>query len=252
MTGRLAGKVALVTGSASGIGHAIGAGFVREGARVWLLDRTSPKIVLPGQGEQDARALLADVTNESEISEAFRRIGEADGRLDVVVHCAAVQMVGSDAGIATLDRVIWDHTLNVNLTGCYLVCKYGLRLMLASAHGGSIINCGSPTGMRGSSSDFSAYSSSKGGVHALTRVLAAEYGRYGVRANTLVPGPTLTPLTAGAFEDAELRDRLIGKIPLGRLGTPDDYVGIATFLASDESRFATGAEFVVDGGYTIS
>lgn len=252
MSGRLAGKVALVTGSASGIGQAIGAGFLREGARVWLLDRTSPETVLTGPDEQNARALVADVTNEAEIAEAFRTVGEADGRLDVLVHCAAVQMVGSDAGIAALDRLIWDQTLNVNLTGCYLVCKYGLQLMLASARGGSIINCGSPTAMRGSSSNFSAYSSSKGGVHALTRVLATEYGTYGVRANTLVPGPTLTPLTAGAFEDAALRNRLVGKMPIGRLGAPDDYVGIATFLASDESRFATGAEFVVDGGYTIS
>ncbi len=252
MTGRLEGKIAVVTGAASGIGRSIAAGFVREGARVWFVDRTPPVVVVGEPDTGSARALVADITKEDDVVGVFRAVQEAEGRLDVLVHCAAIQMVGSDAAVAELDKAVWDQTIQVNLGGSFLVCKYGLQLMLAKPGGGSIINCGSPTAMRGSSSDFAAYSSSKGGVHALTRVLAAEYGRQGVRVNTLVPGPTATALTAEAFRDPALRQRLIDKISVGRLGEPDDYLGIATFLASDESRFATGAEFVVDGGYTNS
>lgn len=253
MTGRLSGKVAVVTGAASGIGQAIARGFVLEGARVGFLDRTLPALPDPGPGSTgEAFSLVADITDELQIVNAFGAVKEMAGGLDVLVHCAAVQMFGSDAAAAQLDKAVWDRTIDVNLTGAFLVCRYGIELILATGRGGSIVNCGSPTALRGSSPDFAAYSSSKGGVHALTRVLAAEYGRRGIRANTLVPGPTETTLTADAFRDPDLRRRLTDRVSLGRLGLAQDYVGVAVFLASDESGFATGAEFVVDGGYTIS
>lgn len=254
MTGRLEGKVAVVTGAASGIGQAIAMGFVREGARVWFLDRATSLLPDPDPiaGSGSARMRVVDVTREDEVITAFQSVHDDAGRLDVLVHCAAIQALGQDSVVAELDLAVWDRTIEVNLRGSFLVCKYALRTMLAAGNGGSIVNCGSPTSMRGSSSDFAAYSSAKGGVHALTRVLATAYGAAGIRANTLVPGPTTTSLTAEAFGDPEVRDRLIRKVAMGRLGNPDDYIGIAIFLASDESRFATGAEFVVDGGYTMT
>jgi NAD(P)-dependent dehydrogenase (short-subunit alcohol dehydrogenase family) len=252
--GRVDGKVAVVTGAASGIGGAIATSLVREGGHVWFLDRAVPRLPKPegDAGAGMARAMVVDVTREDEVASAFRAVQDETGRLDVLVHCAAIQAIGQDATAADLDTDVWDRTIEVNLRGSFLVCKYALRAMLTSGHGGSIINCGSPTSMRGSSSDFAAYSSAKGGVHALTRVIATAYGRAGIRANTLVPGPTTTALTAAAFEDPGIRDALIAKTAMGRLGNPDDYAGIALYLASDDSRFATGAEFVVDGGYTMT
>ncbi len=251
MTRRLSGKVAVVTGAASGIGQAIANGFLREGADVWFLDRTEP--AMPSFDRDGvARAVMVDVTSEREVEAGLTAVREAGQRLDIVVHCAAVQGVGSDSQVADLERSVWDQTIEINLGGTFVVCKHALKVMLDVGNGGSIINCGSPTALRGSSADFAAYSSSKGGVHALTRVIATAYGRYGIRANTLIPGPTLTPLTAAAFDDPGVRNHLVAKIALGRLGEPEDYVGIATYLASDESRFTTGGEFVVDGGYTVT
>jgi 3-oxoacyl-[acyl-carrier protein] reductase len=242
--GRLAGKTAIVTGAASGIGRAIATGFAREGAVVGALDR-SPVAFDTGL---DVTPLLADVTDEHAVTTATDWFVARAGRLDVLVHCAAVQLVGEDSTVDALDLATWSRTLHINLTGAFLVSRAAVRAMLESG-GGSIILCGSPTGLRGTAPDYSAYSSSKGGVHALARVIATAYGPNGIRANTLIPGATETSLTADIFRDAEVRERLTSRTPIGRLAVPEDYVGAAIFLASDESAFATGAEFVIDGGY---
>jgi NAD(P)-dependent dehydrogenase (short-subunit alcohol dehydrogenase family) len=245
--GRLAGKTAIVTGGASGIGGAIAAAFADEAATVGIFDRLPLRELRAG-----VTSVAVDVTNEADVSRAIASFSESASGLDILVHCAAVQLVGRDSTILNVGTDTWLKTLEVNLTGTFLVCRAAVDAMLATGRGGSIIICGSPTGLRGMSPDFTAYSSSKGGVHALTRVIAAAYGRVGIRANTLIPGATQTPLTAKLFEDQGLRDRLTGRTPLGRLGLPEDYVGAAIFLASDESAFATGAEFVIDGGYGAS
>jgi NAD(P)-dependent dehydrogenase (short-subunit alcohol dehydrogenase family) len=132
----------------------------------------------------------------------------------------------------------------------FLTCKYGLRLLLRGG-GGSIINCGSPTAITGCGAGSEAYSASKGGVMAFTRVLAIDYARDGIRVNSIVPGTIDTPMNAAPLAEPGGLEAMIAGEPIGRLGTPEDLVGIAVYLASDESRFATGGSFFVDGGLCI-
>ena len=139
----------------------------------------------------------------------------------------------------------------MNLRGVFLSCKHGVRLMMESGAGGSIINCGSPTGITMSGAGWHAYSSSKAGVMALTRVMAADYAKHNIRVNGVVPGTIETTLTRRLTDDPETRAKLVALHPIGRIGTPEDMAGIAVFLASDESRFATGAHFHVDGGISV-
>ncbi|MEO8462467.1 MAG: SDR family oxidoreductase [Chloroflexota bacterium] len=251
ITGRLHGKVAVVTGAASGIGRAIALGFLKEGATVWFMDRAAAELSRV-EPRGAAHGIRMDVSVEDQVAASIDTVANKSGRLDILVHCAAIQAIGRDARLASVATETWDETLGVNLRGTFLVAKHGVNAMLAAGNGGSVILCGSPTAMRGSSSDSAAYSTSKGGVHALCRVLAVGYGGDGIRVNTLVPGPTSTALTEAAFRDPVISEHLMNKVALGRLGRPEDYVGIAVFLASDESSFATGAEFVVDGGSTIT
>ena len=248
---RLAGKVAVIAGAAGGIGSAAARAFVAEGATVGLLDRSAGAVHgLASEIGDAVFPLAADITDETSVARAFAAAEERAGRLDVLYNCAGVQLHGRDARAHELDLATWEATLAVNLTGVFLCCKHGLRLMLKSG-GGSIINCGSPTGLTGCGPGYTAYSSSKGGVFALTRVLAMDYARDGIRVNSIVPGTTQTPLIQELLADPDQRAALVAGEPLGRLETPEDLTGIAVYLASDESRFATGATFVVDGGLTI-
>jgi NAD(P)-dependent dehydrogenase (short-subunit alcohol dehydrogenase family) len=246
---RLAGKVAVVTGAGSGIGQATARGFVREGATVGLLDVNERSIgEMAAELGERAVALPCNVTDEASVEAAFAEVQRRLGRLDVLATYAAVQLIGEDAPVHELPLAVWERTHNVNLKGVYLCCKHGVRLMIAAGHGGSVINCGSPTGLTMSGAGWHAYSSSKAGVMALTRIMAADYARYGIRVNGIVPGTIETNLIRQLTEDPVQRAYLEGLHPIGRIGTPEDMVGIAVLLASDESRFATGAHFFVDGG----
>lgn len=248
---RLAGKVAVITGAGSGIGRAAARAFVAEGATVGLLDRSPDGIErLAAELGDAALPLVADIADEGEVARAFAGVDRRAGRLDVLYNCAGVQLHGRDARAHDLDLAVWEATMRINLTGTFLCCKHALRLMLRSG-GGSIINCGSPTALTGCGAGYSAYSSSKGGMLALTRVLAIDYARDNIRVNSIVPGTTQTPLIADLLADPAGHEALVAGEPLGRLETPEDLAGIAVYLASDESRFATGATFVVDGGLTI-
>lgn len=249
---RLAGKVAVVTGAGSGIGRAAAAAFAAEGAKVGLLDRNAAAVeALSVALGEAAYPLPTDVTSEASVAAAFEEVRRRHGRLDVLATYAAVQLVGEDAPADELELAVWERTLAVNLTGVFLCCKHGLRLMLESGAGGSVINCGSPTGETMCGAGFSAYSASKAGVMGLTRTLAADYAKHGIRVNGIVPGTIETPLTAALTSDPAARAALVAGTPLGRLGTPDDLAGVAVFLASDGSRFATGAHFHVDGGISV-
>ncbi|HEX4212163.1 MAG TPA: glucose 1-dehydrogenase [Candidatus Dormibacteraeota bacterium] len=250
--GRLSGKLAVVTGAARGIGRAIAAGFAAEGAAVALFDRNGEQLdEAVGEIGQRAYAVRVDVTEEASVEAAFAAVRSRSGRIDVLLNSAGVQLIGRDGPAHELPLEVWQQTMAVNLTGMFLTCKHGIRLML-EGQGGSIINVGSPTGLEGSALGFDAYSTSKGGVFALTRILATEYAGRGIRVNTLVPGCTETPLITDLLSDPAARERLVSAVPLGRLAKPEDYVGIATYLAGDESSFATGASFVIDGGQTIA
>lgn len=250
--GRLDGKIAVVTGAASGIGQEAARAYAREGAIVGLLDRNEAPLraTVEEIGER-AFPLVCDVTDEASVMASFADVRRRHGRLDVLLTCAAVQLIGEDAPVHELEIDVWQRTHDVNLRGVYLTCKHGVRLMMESGDGGSIINTGSPTGLTMCGAGWHAYSSSKAGVMALTRIMAADYAPYGIRVNGIVPGTIETTLTRPLTEDPEIRARLESLHPIGRIGTPADMAGIAVFLASDESTFATGSHFHVDGGISV-
>lgn len=250
--GRLEGKIAVVTGAASGIGQEVARAFAREGATVGLLDRNAaPLEATVAEIGEGAFPLVTDVTDEASVAAAFDDVRRRHGRLDILLTCAAVQLIGEDAPVHDLDIDVWQRTHDVNLRGVFLTCKHGVRLMMESGDGGSIINTGSPTGLTMSGAGWHAYSSSKAGVMGLTRVMAADYAQHGIRVNGIVPGTIATTLTKPLVDDPETYDTLVSLHPIGRIGTPEDLAGIAVFLASDESRFATGSHFHVDGGLSV-
>lgn len=260
MTGRLAGRTALVTGAAAGIGRAIADRFVAEGARVVYADRdldtaatavqTALAAAPPRTDGPAALAVGMDVSDEDSVVAGYIAAADAGFAVDVVVANAGVQLFGHDAAIADVDLATWDRTLAVNLTGTFLTVKHAVRGLLARGGGGSVIVTGSPTGLNGEGATFAAYSSTKGGVHAMVRSAATAYARDGIRVNTVVPGYTETGLVSTIADDPAARAAIVARTPLGRAGTPDDVTGIMVYLASDESAYATGALFRVDGGMT--
>lgn len=249
---RLANKVAVITGAGGGIGRATARAFIAEGATVGVLDRDAASVeALVRELGPATFPLVADVADEASVARAFDEVGQRDGRLDVLYNCAAVQMHDRDARVDRLELEVWTETIRINLTGVFLCCKYGVRLMLRDSRGGSIINCGSPTGVTGCGAGNDAYSASKGGVMALTRAMAIDYAREGVRVNNILPGAIETPLMAPLLADPRRRATIEAGEPIGRIGVPEDLAGMAVFLASDESSYATGANFTVDGGICI-
>lgn len=248
--GQLEGKTALITGAALGIGLAVATRFAREGARVVLADRNGDGAArAAAELGENARAVTMDISDEDAVAAGFAEIEAAGWAPDVVVANAGVQLFGQDAPAADLDLDVWRRTIDINLTGTFLTVKHAVRSMLARG-GGSIILTGSPTGVNGEGKDFTAYSASKAGIHGLARTVAAAYADRGIRVNTVQPAYTETPLVAAISEDPESRAAIVGRIPLGRAGTPDDVAGIMVYLASEDGAFATGALFQVDGGMT--
>ena len=248
---RLQGKTALVTGSGTGIGRAVAERFAREGARVIIGDRDAAAASETADAiGPSARASVMDIADEASVEAAFGLLDAEGWASDVVVANAGVQLFGQDAPAADLDLDVWRRTIDVNLTGTFLTVKHAVRSMLAGS-GGSIILTGSPTGINGEGSDFTAYSASKAGIHGLARTVAAAYADRGIRINTVVPGYTETSLVTAISSDPAARSAIVGRIPMGRAGAPRDVEGIMVFLASDDSAFATGALFAVDGGMTI-
>ena len=250
--GRLEGKVCVVTGAASGIARAGAEAFVQEGAIVGLLDRNADGLAeVEQQLGSSSFALPCDVTDEASVEAAFAEVERRHGRLDVLYTCAAVQLIGEDGPVHELPTEVWDRTHNVNIRGVFLCCKYGSRLMIKAGNGGSIINAGSPTGLTTCGADWPAYSSSKAAVMGLTRAMAPELAKHGIRVNGIVPGSITTPLTQVLHDDPVVGPEIAAMHPIGRLGKPKDMAGIAVFLASDDSAFATASHFFVDGGISV-
>lgn len=248
---RLAGKTALVTGSGTGIGFAVAARFAAEGARVIIADRNAEAAAAAVSTiGPTARAAVMDIADETSVEAAFAELAASGWAPDVVVANAGVQLFGQDAAAADLDLDVWKRTIDINLTGTFLTVKHAVRSMVAKGGGGSIILTGSPTGLNGEGRDFTAYSASKAGIHGLARTVAAAYADQGIRVNTVVPAYTETSLVSTITSDPEARAAIIGRIPLGRAGSPQDVEGIMVFLASDDGAFATGGLFAVDGGMT--
>lgn len=246
---RLEGKTALVTGAGSGIGLAVAQRFVAEGATVYFADinMAAAEQAAEATASPRARALHMDISDEDSVAAAYAAMA-GDGQLDVVVANAGVQLFGQDAKVGELDLAVWEKTVSINQRGAFLTLKHAVRAM--EGRGGSIICTGSPTAVVGCGQTFTAYTSSKAGVHGLARVVAADYAQAGIRVNTVVPGYTETPLVQAIADDPVSRAGLVDSTMLGRPGTAADVEGIMVFLASDDSAYATGGLFTVDGGLT--
>ncbi|HSO95401.1 MAG TPA: SDR family oxidoreductase [Acidimicrobiia bacterium] len=238
--GRLAGRVAVVTGAASGLGEACARRFAAEGAVVAGFDRTA--------GAPVADEHVLDVTDEPALSDAMDEVVGARGRVDILVNSAGVAGGGP---VHLLDAAEWARVLAVNLTGTYLACKHALRHMVAQ-RSGTIVNFASIEGIEGTEGG-SAYNASKGAVVLLTKNMAIDYGRLGIRVNCVCPGFIETPMfqsVMGSDGMAPFRDRYREEHKLGRFGRPDEIAAATLFLASDDASFVTGHALVVDGGFT--
>lgn len=249
MSNRLAGKTALVTGAGSGIGLAVAQRFTAESARVYFADINLEAAAKAARatGSDLATPLAIDISDEKSVEAAYAKVA-ADGALDIVVANAGVQLFGQDAKVGDLPLEVWEKTVAVNHRGAFLTLKHAVRAL--QGRGGSIICTGSPTAVVACGQTFTAYSSSKAGVHGLARVVAADYAEEGIRVNTVVPGYTETPLVQTIADDPASRAGLVNSTMLGRAGTAADVEGIMVYLASDESAYATGGLFTVDGGLT--
>ncbi|XAS72914.1 SDR family NAD(P)-dependent oxidoreductase [Micrococcaceae bacterium Sec5.1] len=249
MTPRLQGKTALVTGAGSGIGLAVAQRFVAEGATVYFADVNveAAEKAAAATGTTHAHALRMDISDEESVMAAYAALAVND-RLDVVVANAGVQLFGHDARVGELDLDVWEKTININQRGTFLTLKHAVRAM--ENRGGAIICTGSPTAVVACGRTFTAYTSSKAGVHGLARVVAADYAHAGIRVNIVVPGYTETPLVQAIADDPVSRAGLVESTMMRRPGTASDVEGIMVFLASDDAAYATGGIFTVDGGLT--
>jgi NAD(P)-dependent dehydrogenase (short-subunit alcohol dehydrogenase family) len=211
------------------------------------LDSTSADLRDSGA---DVLAFVADVGDEGAMRLAFESVTQTWGGLDVVVAGAGIELERKgDDRVDRLDLDVWERVIRTNLTGMFLTCKYASKVLLAGG-GGSIIVIGSPTGLYGFAAGEHAYSASKGGCHALARVMASEYAPLGIRVNVVVPGFIDTPLNAETLGNPVTRAQAEASIPLGRAGMPSEVAAMIAWLSSEEASYAVGGYFVVDGGQT--
>jgi len=247
--GRVDGKVALVVGAGGGIGGAGAEGLAREGAAVFCTDNdgaaaeaTAARIRAAG-GRASASAL--DIRDRAAVDAVIAAVIQEFGRLDIVLESAGI---AHRLDFLAVDAETWDRVIAVNLTGMFHVGQAAARQMVKQGGGGSIINVTSQLA-EVARPERAAYVASKGGARSLTHAMAVDLAAHNIRVNAIAPGPTLTGLTRANYTDPDARRATEAIIPLGRLGQPDDLVGAILFLASDESRWATGSTVTVDGGY---
>jgi 2-keto-3-deoxy-L-fuconate dehydrogenase len=246
MTGRLAGKTAFITAAGQGIGRGAALAFAREGAKVWATD-VNAKALAEIEGKEGIRTRVLDVTDEAAIAKTAAEVGP----VDVLFNCAGFVHHGTILECTPKD---WDFSFNLNVKSMYLVTRAFLPGMLARGRG-SIINMSSiASSVKGLPNRF-VYGATKAAVVGLTKAIAADYVKQGIRCNCIGPGTVVTPSLQGriaAFADpVQARKDFIARQPMGRLGTVEDITGILVFLASDESQFATGNMYSIDGGMTI-
>jgi NAD(P)-dependent dehydrogenase (short-subunit alcohol dehydrogenase family) len=250
--GRLRNKTALITGAASGIGRETARLFASEGASLLLADvDLAGGAALAAELEAAgfaARFVPTDVARGDQVAGAVAEAERAFGALHVLFNNAGIFPDGDGSPVDT-DEAVFDRVMAVNLKGVFLGCKHGIPALLR-AGGGSIVNTASFVAVMGSATSQIAYTASKGGVLAMTREIAVEYARRGIRANALCPGPVDTPLLQQLLADPAARARRLVHVPMGRLARADEVAHAALFLASDESSYVNGASFLVDGGIT--
>ncbi|HYK85788.1 MAG TPA: glucose 1-dehydrogenase [Ktedonobacteraceae bacterium] len=247
---RLADKVAIITGSAGGMGKAAAELFAQEGASVVVTD------VAVREGEETAQAIRdtggtaifvkANVAVEEEVRHMVNVAVEEFGRVDVLYNNAGIMPV-EDSSVIETSEATWDRVMDINLKSAFFCAKYTVPHMIQQGKG-SIINVASFVAFMGCTVPQDAYTASKGGMLSLTKSFAVQYGKHGIRCNAICPGPIETPLLRNLWTSEEARNLRLNRIPLGRFGESKDIVYMALYLASDESAWTTGAWLVVDGG----
>jgi NAD(P)-dependent dehydrogenase (short-subunit alcohol dehydrogenase family) len=239
VSGRLEGKVAVVTGAAGGIGAATVEVFQREGAMVVGVDLLD--------GAPGDLALSVDVTEEFAVQQMYAQVAERYGRIDILFNNAGISP-DDDTSVLETTLEAWQRVQDVNLKSVFLCCKHGIPHLLEGG-GGSVVNTASFVAVMGAATSQISYTASKGGVLSLTRELGVEFARSGVRVNALCPGPVDTPLLQELFaKDPERARRRLVHVPMGRFGTAEEIANGVLFLASDESSFMTASTFLIDGG----
>lgn len=256
---RLQNKVTIITGGGSGMGLESSILFAKEGAKVVVVDYQGANKEAPGKKAAEyitnnfgeAIYIDTDVSDDKQVQTMVESVLSTYGKIDVLFNNASISLrknadVKND--ILGTSESDWDFVLRTNLKSVYLCCKYSLPYMVKNG-GGSVINNASINGLV-ALTGADAYTASKGGVIALTRVLAVDYGDKNVRVNCICPGPIETPMLAGHLANPKVRSAYESNIPLGRVGKPEEVANLALFLASDESSFITGTIIPIDGGHT--
>jgi NAD(P)-dependent dehydrogenase (short-subunit alcohol dehydrogenase family) len=249
--GRLDGKVCVITGAGGGIGREAAVLFSDEGARVCVADVAEEAGQETASACRDAFFFRVDVTDAASVEEMYRSTAERFGGIDVLYNNAGI-MPGDDASILDTQLDAWQRVQDVNTKGVYLCCKAGIAHLLARG-GGSIINVASFVALVGAATSQISYTASKGAVLSMTRELAVEFARQGVRVNALCPGPVETPMLMRLFESSPgAMERRLVHLPMGRFAQAREIANGALFLASDDSSYVTGSTFLVDGGLTAA
>lgn len=247
---RLQGKVAVITGGTEGIGAAAAMLFAQEGAAVVIAARDEQRGRrvegnIRNMG-RDVRFIKADIAHAEEVQSLFKEVESHYGALHILYNNAAIFLPMADNFITDVSEETWNLVIAVNLTGTFLCTKYAIPLMIRSG-GGSIIGTSSTGGILGLGN--TAYGAAKAGVINLMKNVAMQYADKNIRANTIIPNITETPMILELFSDPEVHRQWKEKTPIGRFGKPEEIAQLAVYLASDESGYVTGAEFLIDGGF---
>lgn len=249
MSDGMDGKVALVTGAASGIGRAVALAFAERGCRVVVSDvvqeGASETVELIRSGGGEARFIKADVSKPDEVEALVQETVEAFGQLDYACNNAGIS--GGSGPTAEHKLEDWQRVIDINLSGVFYSMKYEIPAMLDSG-GGAIVNMASILGQVGFA-QAPGYVAAKHGLLGLTKTTAIEYAQQGIRVNAVLPAFIHTPLISDLEQDQETREMLIGLHPMGRLGHPEEVAGLVVWLCSEEASFVTGSPYLVDGGY---
>lgn len=245
---RFSGKIVIVTGAGTGIGTATARRFVEEGAKTVLVGRTLKNLEDAASGLPETQVVLhpTDVAEESAVDELIRMVTAQFGRLDVLVNNAAIFLPGAAADVTTDE---WRQVMAINLDGVFFATRAAIPHLIKT--GGSIINVASASGL-GADWNAAAYDTAKGAVVNFTRSVALDYGRSGIRINSVCPSLIDTPMAAGVKASAELLGKFEERIPFGRIGQPSEVAAVIAFLASEDASFVHGVNMPVDGGLAAS
>jgi len=249
--GRLDGKVAVITGAGGGMGREAALLFCEEGAQVCVADVDADAAEKTAAEAGDAFAITVDVADSDSVREMYEQTAARFGGIDILYNNAGISPPDDDSILVT-EPDAWQRVQDVNTKGVYLCCKHGIPHLLERG-GGSIINVASFVALVGAATSQISYTASKGAVLSLSRELAVQFARQGIRVNALCPGPVETPLLLRIFgDDPAAYERRRAHLPMGRLAKPREIVNAALFLASNESSYVNGATFLVDGGLTAA